>query len=1205
MLIRARNARTLARSASAALSPPVKGRCRRCSTAGSGKGGEATGGTVRVARPRPPAVQPIDWSQPSTSAVPYSPSPSPSQSRAYSTSSFFKSNKAKREDKARDRPRRPKREADTPPPSDPPEDPFPLLDSLLDSASEAERNKALPQLLVAFDRCIDSADGPSLTRERWLALFDRVAALYPSPQSDETATDTRSFISAVLKRLRDFALAPPRSWRLRAHQLRFLFRVRLEKEEREQRVRAGQHGALAGGAGARATRERWAYLDELGREVSAGTERKVKQADRGKGELAAPFDPDTGTLEEWRRRRGEWADTANLLERYSLALSNRLPHPPSPAHPLSTTDLQLALRASSALRTAHSLKAHLAASTLSPSLDPASIVADLDPHVDLAASLPLPFIFASPEEAHRDVAFAHLRSALARGKLLTVSAIRSIVTAYHGDPPFPSSSPTTSSSAASAAAEAAAAAAQNEAEDEASYLRARQILSSVCDDPCPSRRARVEGTSKLDELLRLRLERVERVERLEREPTLAFVGWLGGEMAGEWEKRGGFEEAQRRSRTIEERQAALDAALRYWEASQVLGRSEWDVGALKLSRSPVAKLLNELVRRACELEREARVVHPIVDGKTPPPSACVETAVRVAVAYLPPQLLTTLSVPLLQAVTVFSHSPSSALALFEALTAPSPPAHTPSALALSSAAPTRPYAPFTWTASLLPSFTTLFQSAASPSSARADPSLAMRLYLSWTACGLSFPVGLWTLLWRAAGRRGHVEEVMRLVRDWEETGRGPVGGRIARLVVEAAAEAPPRRRPAGASPPRPEGSFVPPEPSFPSSTLSVVDDPTTPSHVLPALRLLHFFRSRYAPSPTSPPAPHLLHPSGQQAYLLVPLAAYASVLRLLARSHADRRPAFRQVWKQLLLDGHRPSSACFNAAIAVNVWRPDPGFGVKDVDAAGVVFNAMVAESQRRRTGKGGEEVEEVKPDRDTYSLLVHGLLRVAAAGADVAGGGGGARRTTTRRRRRIVLEAALRTFDAAHAPSSPSLLSLSSSPPPSSSPTGAGGSNGAPGPGVRGHQTALLVRLLAGEGRFEDAKRCQEGWWRGFVARCPSADPGPGADPGAEVEKPGGKKGRETTEDKERRELQEEAWEVERVRGEVERVEGRWMGVGAREGGRKAGRGVEQEEEGEEGEVFETVGTGALDFFTSPPSSSSSPSLSPSSSPPRPRSQT
>ncbi|GAA5837152.1 hypothetical protein JCM11251_005269 [Rhodosporidiobolus azoricus] len=1076
MLTRARNARTLARSAAAAFTPHGSGRCCCCSMAAARRNGRAMEGTGEVSRPRSAGVQPIDWGQPSTSAIPYSPPPSVSQTRSYSTASRDRP-RDEVDKRARRVQRRPKPHGATAA-----ENPFTLLETVLGYERESDRNRDLSaRLLPAFDQLQSDSTAYEISRAEWSSLFSRVAALYPSPSDTPPnyrfANHTRRFVSAILKRLREYAVAPPRGWELDLDELQTLFQVRLDKEEGEQRGRVGRFGLGAGGKGQRVTRERWEFLDVLGQEVfelASWEVRRARQLGRGGGHewtLSMRFDgfgSEGLDMEDWRRRRSDWENVAELLERYSLTLSNRLPpSPPSCSHPLAKPDLALALRASTIYHTAHTIQRLLSLSALSPP-------PDLDPHPSLTASLPLPFLFASSDPSHRTLALRYLSSCLSHGKLLTAVTIRHIITCYYGDPPYSSS------------------ANEDEADSEASYLRARQILSSVCDDPSPFRRREAVGApSKLDELLKLRLQRVERQEELDKEPTLAMIRWLGRELTGEGEGE--------KTRTLEERQRALDVAMRYWETSQALGRGEWDVGALSLPRSPVAKLLRELIGRACELEEIRRAATGSSGQDLPPPSPCIATAIRVAIAYLPRPLLTSLSVPLLKSVTTSCHSPRSALSLFEALSAPPPPL-TPANNALMSAPEKRPYAPFTWTVSLLPSFTSLFFSAASPSSSRADSSLAMRLYFSWTAAGLSFPVGLWNALWRAAGRKGDVDEVERLVRDWEETGRGQVTGRIIRIVVEASAEEPPSRRLDPASPPLADASLLdaadfdlgPP----PSRRAAVAE--STPDHILPSLRLLQFFRSRYAPTPSSPPSPHFLAPHSQTSHLLVPLPAYTSLLRLLSRSRLDRRSAFRLTWSQMFLDGHRPSVECYNAAIAINVWRPEPGFSAEDVDRAGVVYNRLVEEGRR---------VEGVRPDRETYSLLLHGFMRVAERSRE---------RRTTAKRRRVVLEAGLRTFEAAH-----QLFATA----------------GVGVVGVRGHQTAKLVRLLAQEGRFEEAKVVQEKWWRSFV------------DFEGRSKAEQGKEG-----ERRKRLLREEGREMERVRGEVERLEQR-MGR-EDEGGRGQGRG-------------------------------------------------
>ncbi|GAA6008517.1 hypothetical protein JCM10207_007140 [Rhodosporidiobolus poonsookiae] len=968
--------------------------------------------------------------KPSTSAIPYSP-----PSRSFSSTPFPPS--------ARKRA-----------PRAPAPDALEALEAALALPSAADRAAALPSLISSLDSALAAPPSPLSppSRTAFDALWAQVAALTPHEPA---------FSSAILKRLRLVSLTHLQQ-SLSLAQARELLRARVDKDLHDRRARVRRFGEEA--VKPRRREGRAARVDDA----------KMRELETAGEEVVALLDAEA---EAGRGQPSEYAEQdAALLEALALALANRLPPFPSPSCAPEAADLALARRASSAL---------LRALALRP--PPSSSETDR-PEPSTAASLPLPFLFASPAREDRLAALHHLQRTAESGLLPTVSAIRAVVRYAHAPLPPPSSFPSSSSTDV---ADADA--------DAASYLHARAVLDAAC---APSSSfARSSDPDALDALLQARLARVEREEALRDQPTLWFVRWLGFAALRPPLPRAGGNEAGE----VELERQSLDAALHLWEASQVRGRSEWGVGARASPRSPVAKLLEALVREACRLEAlspsSSSPAHS-PPSAPPPASACLRTAVRLVLEYAPHPLVVHNAPTLLRAVTVTSSAPALALALFDALTGP------PSPTTSTSASPARPYAPFTWSAALLPSFSHLFHSAA----AAADPTLPLRLYLSWTASGLQFPQGLWNGLWRAAGRRGDVHELARLVQDWEETGRGRVAGRIVHLVVAAACETGPGSGPgaAGASPPSYDA---------PSSSSSPYTASNAPARIVAPLRLLSFFRTRYA-SPSSPPPPRL---ALSAPWLLIPRATYVSVLRALARSFTDRRRAFREVWRQLVLDGYIPPVEAHNAAIASHVWRPGRFFTVKDLDRAGEAYDALVGSGQ--------------KPDRETFSLLVHGFLRIAAAGPAREGGKG----EPTAKRRRVTLEAALRTFHAAHG-------------------SAAGFVTGAGGPGVRGHQTAKLVRTLAAAGRFEDAKEAQEAWWRGFV--------------GFEA-RAGGREG----EGKEEREVKAETRAMRAVRDEVERVEREWAAQ-ARAGEREEGewvddvevRLVEGGEDGLSPEVFETA---------------------------------
>ncbi|BGP46946.1 hypothetical protein JCM10450v2_002798 [Rhodotorula kratochvilovae] len=664
----------------------------------------------------------------------------------------------------------------------------------------------------------------------------------------------------------------------------------------------------------------------------------------------------------------ERAEAAKLLERYARAVASRI----STALPLDT-NLPLARL---------SVRFYLHVFSLLPPSSPSDA-----PAPDHPASAPLVPLFASD----RSAALAHLRALLEHGRLPSATNLRAIVTAHYAE-----------RDAALVASTSSRAAQHGETDEEAAYAHARSVLDKACTSSSSARRG---GGDALDALLQRRLERVERAEALSTEPVLFFVRWLGVDLPAE------------EGASVDTQREMLECAMRLWEASQVQGRSEWDVPARRYARSRVARLLEALVLEAVRLEGVAAPPR----GEPQLASSCLAQAAQLAMRYLQHHILVHHATPLFRAVTVSAHAPALALELFDLLSTP------PS--------PTSPNPPFAWSANLLPAFTSLFFSA----TAALDTSLPLRLYLSWTSSGLSFPVGLWPELWRAAGRRGSVDELRRLVHDWEETGRGPVAARIMRFVLVAASSKHPGTR--------------------------------APRVVAP-LRMLRFFRARYVPSPGSAPSPLLLH---SQPYLVVPLAGYEAVLRTLATAHTDRRRALRTVWHWMTLDGHAPSTAAYNALIRASVSRPRGQFSLADLDGAGLAYNALVSAARA-----GGPA-----PDGETFALLVRGFARVAAGGAAGA---------QSRRKRAIALEAAVRTLEAAvgrrlHLP---------------------------------GAEVALLVRLLARAGRFEDAKTAQERWWAGVVA----------------LETSGGGVWGD-------REVEKGMREVRRARDEALLIEARWMAEG------------------------------------------------------------
>ncbi|KPV76173.1 uncharacterized protein RHOBADRAFT_52217 [Rhodotorula graminis WP1] len=807
-----------------------------------------------------------NWSQPSTSKVPYSPS------RPFSSTAPHPQPSA--------------RPTTSAPAQLGPEPPFARLEAALDAPSPQHRRDTLRAVSKSLEALAASPSTHALSRPTFDALFSRVTDLLPTEPT---------FAAATLKRLRDVALArePRPEWQLSLAQAHAVLTARVEQEENETALwwKRGVRptGAPERGSEGGKMRRRWRYVDECADEYWAAVE--------ARGVLLADAERD---------------DAAALVERYARAVAERMSSSLS-----APADLPLA---------ALSARSFVRAFSLVP---PPSH--DVEPQPDHAASKPLVPLFAHDRPAF----LSHLRTLLAHGRLPSASALRQIVTAHYAE-----------RDAHLVAQTSALARLDDAAADEAAYAHARRVL----DEACTGSSARRGANAGLDALLEQRLERVERAEALDREPVLFFLRWLGVGLSAEEERHG-------RRVAVDERRDMLSAAMRLWEASQVQGRSEWDAPARRYVRSRRARLLEALVLEAARLEGQG-AASSSTTGKARA-SECLVEAVRMASTYLHHHILVHHATPLLLALTASSHSPPVALDLFETLSTPTEPGST---------AP-----PFTWSATLLPAFTALFLSATastSPSSGR-DSALPLRLYLSWTSSGLSFPIGLWPALWRSVGRRGSLAELRRLVNDWEDTGRGAVSARIMCFVLEGASE----RR------------------------------------VVAPLRMLAWFRSRYVARPGASPSPLLVE---AQPYLVVPLeGGYESVLEALAASHTDRRRAMSAVWRWMRLDGHaHPSTRAWNALIRAHILRPASQFSIADLDKAGVAYNALVAGARRAAPSSSSSASRSkaaataARPDGDTFALLVRGFARVAAGAAVDA------RRSTVKRR--IALEAGRRTLDAA-----------------------------------------------------------------------------------------------------------------------------------------------------------------------------------------------
>ncbi|GAA5932477.1 uncharacterized protein JCM15063_001237 [Sporobolomyces koalae] len=501
------------------------------------------------------------------------------------------------------------------------------------------------------------------------------------------------------------------------------------------------------------------------------------------------------------------------------------------------------------------------------------------------------------------------------------------------------------------------------------YTHARRVLDQVCT-------ATSRDGLQLDDLLRLRLERVDRLEELQKDPRGAFLKWLGG---------------GKRAHDC----ASLETALRLWEAGARAGDDAESV----LKKQSYRKVLEILVLKAC---RTGAVRTTTRDGKDLPGSSpLIDYAVNLALAHFPLQVLIHHSHTLLSALTVDSHSPDLAATLFDRVNSP---------------APDFPFARFQWSAALLTTFTRLFFSYTRFGPDRALP---LRLYLSWTASGLTFPMGLWDPLWRHLGRSGVIEDLERVLQDWEETGRGDANSRIVKQVLQGA---------------------------------------ISTGNVPQSLKVYEFLRSRYhSPQFDSRPTYKRTHLDP----LVVPIDSYNALMDLVAHSRTDLRKTLSELYSHLVTDGHAPTIETYNAFLVANLMRSR--FNLEDIDSAGVVYNKVV------RSG--------LDPDRDTFGLLMHGFNRMAQSFRDPKGIEKTANMTD---RRQVGIEASLRTFRASTNGSERSADNHEHRFSPGQDRT-------AIKTLARGRFVGDLMKLLAEEHRFEDAKQVGEEWWRIMIAMEPA----------------------------------------------------------------------------------------------------------------------
>ncbi|SCV71104.1 BQ2448_2692 [Microbotryum intermedium] len=388
------------------------------------------------------------------------------------------------------------------------------------------------------------------------------------------------------------------------------------------------------------------------------------------------------------------------------------------------------------------------------------------------------------------------------------------------------------------------------------YMHYRQVLDAACGAGPRS------GKRHLDALLEERLAQLDRTEEFEQNPWFAFLRWLSaeneetGDMMEQW----------------------LLVSLRLWKVVYV------DHGLSPL-RYRSRELLDDLIRRTLP-ERQydppaATPPAPSYFSSNPHglsgPSRAVSEAVRLALDHLSVFQLVTRSHRLLQAITVSSLDRALARKAY---------------MTLREKAPLDSNYPFRWTASLRP---TLVQLVLASSPTAPDPDFVLQLYLDWTACGMTFPVSLYSPLWRALGRKGTVEDLARVIDDYETSGRGRVEARIISFVLLASAER---------------------------------------EDALKTLPLLGYFRNRTPVATTA-------------IEYLVPRRAYEHIMWQLASSASDLRPDVLRLFRQLTEEeGWKPRITTWNTILASHVFRPY--FTPDDLEAAGKTYDVIVRQARRR-----------------------------------------------------------------------------------------------------------------------------------------------------------------------------------------------------------------------------------------------------------------
>ncbi|GAA6025356.1 hypothetical protein JCM11491_002744 [Sporobolomyces phaffii] len=860
------------------------------------------------------ATRTIDWSKPSTSAVPYSPSPRPLHSRSYSTSPSPSRTRTH---------------------DDPPHLDRVTLDPAL---AEPESRISIPTLIRSLSQSAD----PTLSRATFDRLFDRLHL-----SDDNAPVHLRELKRSVERN---------KGWKLNERQLRTVLEANLQREKeariKQMHLEKNESNAKGKGKGKRPVSPPGDGAQDADRAIWAQRNRQ-NVSDRLWTEYLALVS------EPGQVRKADRAEVARVAELFANCAAIR---------PLSTTRDQdgQAVRAYS-----------LALDYAGRRRTQGTRVVDNDVGQVVRRML---------KNGRDEEAMALLKKVTDGRRVLTVKAMRDIVRDHYEQnvgalQGVHDQSPTRDPHFLAQFDETLPSTRQGNEDPIDEYSHARRVLDQVCTST---------SSAGLDELLRLRLERVDRLEELAKNPRGAFLKWMSvkGAARPEW----------------------IETALRMWEVGVEKGEDGENLVGLRYR-----KVLEALVLEACKVGKVDS------EGQSEPvsrPSPLIDFAVNLAIEHFPLQVLIHHSHGLLTSLTVDSHSPDLACHLFGIVNSP------PLDFA---------FARFQWSAKLLTPFARLFFSSRR---FEEDRTLPIRLYLSWTASGLTFPAGLWDPLWRSLGKTGTIDDLERVLQDWEETGRGRAESRIVRQVLRGA---------------------------------------TSSGNVPRSLELFEFFRSRYAPpagrSPSSSPPPAFerarVHP------LVVPLDSYNAILDLLARAPAasDYRPRLASVFRSLVADGHAPSTATYNAFLAANVVRT--AFSVADVDHAGVVYNKLVHAG--------------LHPDRDTFGLLMHGFNRLALEKLQRRRGGTGAAAAVARvgteaKQQSLGTEASLRTFRASLASTAVDLDTSADT----SRTAGRAGTRAGPSERAatlaRGRPVGDLMKILAGQARFEEAKQVGEEWWRAMI---------------------------------------------------------------------------------------------------------------------------